>query len=83
MVDAADFLLLQRALEANHGDPSFFTRMPPSALPGYPGTKKKYCLCCGITIYASDQPLLNAGWANGEPRAYIHPEPETHSWLLL
>ena len=29
---AADFLLLQRALEANHGDPSFFTRMPPSAV---------------------------------------------------
>ena len=82
--NAADFLLLQRALDANHGDPSFFTRMPPSALPGYPGTKKKYCLCCGITIYASDQPLLNAGWANGEPRADSHPEPaETHSWLLL
>ena len=58
--------------------------MPPSALPGYPGTKKKYCLCCGITIYASDQPLLNAGWANGEPRADSRPEPaETHGWLLL
>ena len=38
--------------------------MPPSRLPGYPGTKRKYCLCCGITIGASDQPNLNKGWAN-------------------
>ena len=42
----------------------FFTRLPPSTLPGFPGSKKKYCLCCGITIGASDQPNLNKGWAN-------------------
>lgn len=59
-----DFLLIQRALESNKGSASFFTRMPPSSLPGYPGHKKKYCLCCGITIAASDQPNLNKGWAN-------------------
>lgn len=63
---ADDFLLLQRALEASNSTNSadFFTRMPPSALPGYPGPKKKYCLCCGITVGASDQPMLNKGWAN-------------------
>jgi hypothetical protein len=59
-----DFLLIQRVLDANGGDPSFFTAMPPSALPGYPGPKKKYCLCCGISVGASDQPTLNKGWAN-------------------
>ena len=31
---------------------------------GYPGKKKKYTLCCGISIAASDQPNLNKGWAN-------------------
>eukprot|EP00039_Didymoeca_costata_P000628 m.46563 g.46563 ORF g.46563 m.46563 type:complete len:674 (+) comp10386_c0_seq2:163-2184(+) len=59
-----DFLLLQRALDASNGNPSFFTRMPPSRLPGLPSNINKYCLCCGITIYASDQPNLNKGWAN-------------------
>jgi hypothetical protein len=62
--DPEDFLLIQRALEASGGSASFFTRMPPSALPGYPGPKRKYCLCCGITVGASDQPNLNKGWAN-------------------
>jgi len=62
--DADDFLLIQRALDANNGDAGFFTAMPPSALPGYPGPKKKYCLCCGITVAASDQPMLNKGWAS-------------------
>jgi|EP01044_Picomonas_judraskeda_P029245 hypothetical protein len=38
--------------------------MPGSALPGYPGKKKKYCNCCGISVAASDQPTLNSGWAN-------------------
>jgi hypothetical protein len=61
--NADDFELIQRALDADAtGD--FFTHMPPSSLPGYPGTKKKYCLCCGITVGASDQPMLNRGWAN-------------------
>lgn len=59
-----DFLLFSRALAASHNDSSFFTSMPPSTLPGYPGPKKKYCLCCGITIAASDQPALNKGWAS-------------------
>ena len=59
-----DFLLMQRALDAANGDSGIFTAMPPSALPGYPGPKKKYCLCCGITVAASDQPMLNRGWAN-------------------
>jgi hypothetical protein len=62
--DAGDFLLFSRALAANKNSSSFFTAMPPSALPGYPGHKKKYCLCCGITIAASDQPSLNTGWAS-------------------
>lgn len=59
-----DFLLIQRSLAANNNSSSFFTAMPPSTLPGYPGPKKKYCLCCGVTIAASDQPMLNKGWAN-------------------
>lgn len=43
-------------------------RLPP--LPqnmhsfGYPGPKKKYTLCCGVSIAASDQPNLNKGWAS-------------------
>ena len=28
------------------------------------GPKLKYDLCCGITVAASDQPMLNKGWAN-------------------
>jgi len=59
-----DFLIMQRALEADGNNSRFFSAMPPSQLPGYPGKKKKYCLCCGISIGASDQPMLNAGWAN-------------------
>jgi hypothetical protein len=62
--DPADFLLFSRALAANKNESNFFTSMPPSSLPGYPGPKKKYCLCCGITIGASDQPMLNKGWAS-------------------
>ena len=62
--DATDFELIKRALYANNNDSAFFTSMPPSTLPGYPGPKKKYCLCCGITVGASDQPMLNKGWAN-------------------
>jgi hypothetical protein len=58
-----DFLLIQRALDAT-GNADFFTSMPPSTLPGYPGTKKKYCLCCGITVGSTDQPNLNKGWAS-------------------
>jgi len=61
---AADFELIKRALYAYNNDSAFFTALPPSALPGYPGPKKKYCLCCGITVGASDQPTLNKGWAN-------------------
>jgi len=59
--DPEDFELMRRALYANNNDSSFFSAMPPSALPGYPGPKKKYCLCCGITVGASDQPGLNKG----------------------
>ena len=44
--DAEDFELIRRALYANNNDSSFFTAMPPSALPGYPGPKKKYCREC-------------------------------------
>jgi len=44
--DAEDFELIRRALYANNNDSSFFTAMPPSALPGYPGPKKKYCCEC-------------------------------------
>ena len=38
--------------------------MPPGAYHGYPGPKKKYDLCCGISVAASDQPGLNKGWAS-------------------
>ena len=62
--DADDFLLIQRALDASKGSADFFTHMPPAQLPGYPGKKKKYCLCCGISVGSTDQPLLNKGWAS-------------------
>lgn len=58
-----DFLLMQRAIDAT-GNADSFTSMPPGAYHGYPGPKKKYDLCCGITIAASDQPTINKGWAN-------------------
>ena len=66
--DADDFLLMQRALDAT-GSADFFTHLPPSTLPGLPrrpdgSARKKYCLCCGITVGSTDQPMLNAGWAN-------------------
>ena len=56
-----DFLLMQRALD-KAGTTQF--SMPGSKMPGYPGKKKKYCNCCGISLAASDQPTLNSGWAN-------------------
>lgn len=59
-----DFLLIQRALDASGGSSDFFTHLPPSRLPGYPGKRKKYCLCCGITVGSTDQPTLNKGWAS-------------------
>jgi hypothetical protein len=40
--DRDDFLLMERTLEANDNNYDFFTRLPPSTLPGYPGTRKKY-----------------------------------------
>ena len=63
--NAEDFLLIQRSLEA--GSISFHW----SQMPGYPGRKKKYCLCCGIAVAASDQPTLNAGWARLDPVLHI------------
>eukprot|EP00040_Diaphanoeca_grandis_P027150 m.153873 g.153873 ORF g.153873 m.153873 type:complete len:638 (+) comp30857_c1_seq3:113-2026(+) len=60
--DADDFLLLQRSLDATGGD--VFSNMPPSAMKGPGAAKHKYTLCCGISVDASDQPNLNAGWAN-------------------
>jgi hypothetical protein len=59
-----DFLLLQKTIDADHGNANFFSNMPPSKLPGLPSTIKKYCLCCGITIYSTDNPVLNKGWSN-------------------
>ena len=59
-----DFLLIQRGIEAWGGHADFFTKLPPSTLPGYPGKKKKFCLCCGISIGSTDQPGLNKGWAS-------------------
>jgi hypothetical protein len=50
--DPTDFLLIQRSLDANNGNADFFTAMPPSALPGYPGPKKKYCLCWCVRLSA-------------------------------
>jgi hypothetical protein len=58
-----DFLLMQRVIDAT-GSAGSFTSMPPGPYHGYPGPKKKYDLCCGITVAASDQPTLNKGWAN-------------------
>jgi len=55
---------MQRALDANKGDYSFFASMPPSKLPGLPKHIQKYCLCCGVSVASSDQPNLNKGWAS-------------------
>jgi len=62
--NADDFLLMQRALEAYGNNSAFFSHMPPSRLPGLPKHIKKYCLCCGITVGSTDQPMLNKGWAS-------------------
>ncbi len=61
---AEDFLLMHRALDGSNGSSDFFSLMPPSTLPGLPSHIKKYCLCCGISVASTDQPLLNKGWAN-------------------
>jgi hypothetical protein len=61
--DPDDFLLMQRVIDAT-GSADAFTKMPPGPYHGYPGPLKKYDLCCGITVVASDQPAINAGWAN-------------------
>ena len=60
-----DFLIMQRAIEA--GDKSPYQNMPPSAMHAVAKgacKKKKYTVCCGISVAASDQPNLNKGWAN-------------------
>jgi hypothetical protein len=68
--DREDFLLFERYIAASGGTPGQerFTGFgwPPQNMHdhGYPGPKKKYTLCCGVTTAASDQPHLNAGWAS-------------------
>mgnify|MGYP000966999101 CR=1 FL=1 len=64
--DPDDFLLLQRTMEAARNDTDFFTRLPPASLASYgvPEEHRKYCLCCGISVFSTDQPTLNKGWAN-------------------
>ena len=59
-----DFQLLQHAINADQNSSNFFSKMPPSRLPGVPLSIDKYCLCCGITIYSTDNPVLNKGWSN-------------------
>ena len=62
--DPEDFLLIQRVVDAT-GSADSFTKMPPGAYHGYqpsfrgPNGPKKYDLCCGITVVASDQPTIN------------------------
>ena len=63
--DPEDFLILQRAIEA--GDTSPYQAMPPSEMRAVAAgacKRKKYTVCCGISVVASDQPTLNKGWAN-------------------
>tara|TARA_B110000208_G_scaffold184108_1_gene237581 strand:- start:627 stop:1958 length:1332 start_codon:yes stop_codon:yes gene_type:complete len=63
---ADDFLLFLRYIEASDDNQTFNGfGFPGQDMhgSGYPGSKKKYTLCCGVTIAASDQPHLNAGWA--------------------
>ena len=62
--DRDDFVLFERYIAAAGGTFHGFG-WPPQSLRtfGYPGPKKKYTLCCGISIAASDQPNLNRGWA--------------------
>lgn len=85
--DADDFVLLQRALDANADDTTasaadFFTHMPPARLPGLPSHIQKYCLCCGTTVASSDQPDINGGWASAswEERQDIHAD---HTYFEL
>ena len=58
----------QRVLDAT-GSADSFTRMPPGPYHGYPGPKKKYDLCCGISVVASDQPARAASLAEPAPNA--------------
>ena len=44
--DREDFQLLQKSIDADHGNVHFFTNMPPSRLPGLPLSIEKFCLCC-------------------------------------
>lgn len=77
-----DFLLLQRAIDADSESADFFTHMPPSTLPGVPSSIKKYCLCCGITIYSTDNPVLNKNYcdASWEQRKEIE---DLHTYFEL
>ena len=79
-----DFLLLQRTMEAAGNNTDFFTRLPPASLASYgvPADKRKYCLCCGISVYATDQPALNKGWANAtwERKQEIIADTRASSW---
>ena len=56
--------------------PFMLTRamLMPSSFHCFKGPKKKYDLCCGISVVASDQPNINKGWANAswEERKLIH-----------
>ena len=56
--DRNDFVLFERYIAANQGKFDGFG-WPPQDMRdfGYPGPKKKYTLCCGISIAASDQPM--------------------------
>jgi hypothetical protein len=55
-----DFLLMQRAFEANGNKPTVAFGSHP---PGLPSSISKFCQCCGISVASSDQPTLNTGWA--------------------
>ena len=80
--DSDDFMLLQRAVDADHGSADFFSHMPPTTLPGIPSSIKKYCLCCGITIYSTDNPVLNKNYcgASWEQRREIE---DKHTYFEL
>lgn len=63
--DREDFLLFERFIDASDDGKFHGFGWPPQDMHdhGYPGPKKKYTLCCGVSIAASDQPNLNKGWA--------------------
>lgn len=88
--DEADFELLQRQIDAvmqsgkyPNGPPfDYFTDLGHFSADVYAAGRNKYTACCGTGPVDSDQPMINAGWANAtwEERQRII---DAHTYYLM